>query len=249
MIILNWLKMIKKLIRKLIPNKFVNNLNIKLGVPSQRSSLVNLKKLGFSPINVLDVGAYEGHWASEMKSIFPDTKILMIEGQETKRSILLEKSKFIKDSSVAIALLGAEEKEVEFNIYETARSVYKEDNETTAKTKTIKLALLDDVVSNSSFNNNIDFIKLDTQGYELQILKGASKVLQSVQMVLMEVSLLGIYKDAPLAQDVIAYMKSKGFVLYDICSLMRRPYDNALFQADFLFIKEDHILRASTRWS
>lgn len=240
--------MIYKMIRRLIPNRFVNNLKNQFGVPNQKSSLLNLKKLGFNPVNILDIGAYEGNWALEMKSIFPKSNILMIEAQEAKRQILLKKSKLIKNSSVVIALLGATEKEVEFNIYETASSVYKEDNKTNAKISSIKLSLLDDIVSKSHFET-FDFIKLDTQGYELEILKGASKVLQSAQIVLMEVSLLGIYKDAPLAHEVILYMKTKGFVLYDICSLMKRPFDNALFQVDFLFMKEDYALRSSTRWS
>ncbi|QXU42329.1 hypothetical protein [Pedobacter sp. D749] len=125
--------MIYKMIRRLIPNRFVNNLKNQFGVPNQKSSLLNLKKLGFNPVNILDIGAYEGNWALEMKSIFPKSNILMIEAQEAKREILLEKSKLIKNSSVVIALLGATEKEVEFNIYETASSVYKEDNKTNAK--------------------------------------------------------------------------------------------------------------------
>lgn len=240
--------MITKLIRKLIPNKLISDLKMRLGVPCQKASFLRLKELGFSPVNVLDIGAYEGCWASEIKSIFQGANIMMIEGQEAKESVLLEKSKSIENSSVVIALLGAEEKEVEFNIYETASSVFKEDNETNAQIKTAKLSLLDDIVANTKFEN-VDLIKLDTQGYELEILKGATKTLQSAQIVLMEVSLLEIYKGAPLAHEVITYMNNKGFILYDICSMMRRPFDKALFQTDFLFIKKGHSLISSTRWA
>lgn len=235
------------IITRFIPNRFIKYLKNTFGVPSQESSLLKLKRLGFEPKNILDIGAYEGHWAKEIAVIFPNAHILMVEGQKAKEDILLKKSREIPNISLRIALLGATTKNVDFNIYETASSVFKEDNETNAKTEQVTLELLDDVVANTRFEK-ADFIKLDTQGYELEILKGGAKTLQSAQMVLMEVSLLGIYKGAPLVNEVIVFMKNNGFILYDICTLMRRPYDNALYQSDFLFIKQDHSLRTSTRW-
>lgn len=234
-------------IKRLVPNKFVIFLRRKLGTPSQQDSFIRLKELGFNPKKIIDIGAYEGNWATEINTIFPHAHILMIEGQKNKRPILLEKVKSIKNSTVKIALLGAEVKDVKFNIYETASSVFTEDNETDASEELITLSLLDDIVKDTHFEQ-ADLIKIDTQGYELEILKGGRNVFKSAQCVLLEVSLLGIYKEAPLVAEVIDYMKQNGFVLYDICSLMRRPYDKALFQSDFIFLKEEHPLRSSTRW-
>lgn len=240
-------KMIKQTVLALIPNYIIKQIKSKLGVPNQEDSLLRLKKLGFYPKTILDIGAYEGNWALEISNIFPKSPILMIEGQANKKSILSEKSKTIPHSEYKIALLGAETKKVTFNIYETASSVFTEDNETKAETAQIELQLLDNLVKGTKFEQ-VDFIKLDTQGYELEVLKGGAKTLQSAQMVLMEVSLLGIYKEAPLVDEVISFMKSHNFILYDICTLIRRPYDKALYQSDFLFIKRDHLLTTSTRW-
>jgi len=83
----------------------------------------------------------------------------------------------------------------------------------------------------------------------VEILKGGLNTLKAAQFVLLEVSLLNIYNNCPLVDEVMAFMKQQGFVLYDICSLLRRPYDNALNQCDFLFIKTDAALRSSTRWA
>jgi FkbM family methyltransferase len=240
--------MFKKLISKFIPDKFIKRLKDDLGVPSQQKSLLLLKKLGFSPNYVLDIGAYEGNWAIEFNQIFPAAKIMMIEGQQQKQEILLQKKELLQHSEVRIALLGAENKIVEFNIYDTASSVYKEDNETGASIEERELRLLDEILSNTVFSKP-DFIKIDTQGFELEILKGAMKTLQSAKAVLLEVSFLPIYKGAPLAAEVISFMEKNNFVVYDICSLMRRPYDKALFQSDFLFLQKDFHLRSSTRWA
>lgn len=236
------------LLKRFIPTSFKNNLKDKLGVPSQEYSFKHLKRLGYQPKLALDIGAYEGNWATSFLSIFPQVNILMVEGQEGKRSILQQKTNTNKQLDFQIALLGSSEKQVEFNIYETASSVLKEDNETGAKTETRTLTTLDQLTINTSFAKP-DFIKIDTQGYELEILKGAEKTMQQAEFILLEVSLIDIYKSCPLVAEVMAFMQAKGFVLYDVCSLMRRPYDKALYQSDFLFIKENSPFRADKRWS
>lgn len=235
------------LLKSFIPALFKNKLKEKLGVPSQEYSLKSLKKLGYQPKLVLDIGAYEGNWATSFSTIFPEAKILMLEGQKSKKDILQQKSVANKQLEFRIALLGSAEQEVEFNIYETASSVLKEDNETGAKVEIRTLTTLDQLTINTPFAQP-DFIKIDTQGYELEILKGAEKTMQHAQFILLEVSLIDIYKGCPMVAEVMAFMQAKGFVLYDIYSLMRRPFDKALYQSDFLFVKESSPFRADKRW-
>lgn len=235
------------LLKKIIPESIKKYIKSSSGAPDQRSSFMRLKDLGFNPKTILDIGAYEGNWAIEIHSLFPQANILLIEGQANKQKLLIEKVKSIPNAIVQIALLGADMKEVDFNIYETASSVFKEDNETGAQIEKVQLQLLDNLIKNTKFEYP-DLIKLDTQGYELEILKGGIKTLAHANAVLMEVSLLGIYNEAPLVDEVMSFMKANGFVLYDICSLIRRPYDNALYQSDFLFVKKNNQFRASTRW-
>src|SRR2546422_465251 len=94
------------------------------------------------------------------------------------------------------------------------------------------------------------FLKLDVQGYELEVLRGAERTLTATDVVLMEVSLLQYNAGAPLFAEVTAFMKAIGFVVYDICGQLRRAADEALFQADLLFVREDSTLRASKQfWS
>lgn len=240
--------MITSFIKKLIPEKAKNLLREKLGVPSQEYSLKNIRSLGFSPKFCLDIGAYEGYWSRDFKKIFPDCAILMIEGQQLKEPSLIKAEKEYQDVSYKIALLGASEANVTFNIYDTASSVLIEHHNTGAKLEERTLISLDKLLETNSLKKP-DFIKIDTQGYELEILKGAEEALKSAEFVLLEISFLDIYVNCPLVADVLIFMKERGFVVYDICTLMKRPLDNALFQSDFLFVKQGSQFRTDKRWS
>ena len=53
---------------------------------------------------------------------------------------------------------------------------------------------------------------------------------------------------APLFSDVVAFMADRQFLVYDFCHLHRRYADQAVFQMDVLFAREDSALRAENRF-
>lgn len=63
---------------------------------------------------------------------------------------------------------------------------------------------------------SIDFLKIDVQGYELEVLNGASKALNQVIGCELEVSFIEIYKNQPLFAEVDQFMRSRGFFLADL---------------------------------
>jgi FkbM family methyltransferase len=234
-------------IKRLFPQMAKKLIKEKLGVPSQESALKKLKALDYAPKTALDIGAYEGKWATTFRHIFNDCNILMIEGQTGKEKYLKALAEKYHNIDYNIVLLGSAVQPVKFNIYETASSVLEENNNTNAKVEERCLDTLDNLVKGSIYSAP-DFIKIDTQGYELEILKGAENSISNASAVLLEVSLLDIYKNCPLVNDVMSFMAKHNFVLYDICSLMRRPLDGALYQSDFLFVRKDSPLRGDKRW-
>ena len=82
-------------------------------------------------------------------------------------------------------------------------------------------------------------MKIDAQGYELEILKGAPKILRQAQAVILEVALIEINRGAPLLHDVVRFMYENGFVSYDVLEIHRRPLDRALNQLDIFFVREE----------
>ena len=64
--------------------------------------------------------------------------------------------------------------------------------------------------------DEVDFIKIDTQGYELSILKGCSSCLENVVGLEVEVEFESVYIGQPLFSEVDNYVKENGFILVDL---------------------------------
>jgi FkbM family methyltransferase len=209
-------------------------------------SFRNLRTLGFSPRRIVDVGAYVGGWTRMAKAIFPEAAVMMVEAQPSKEPELKRAcAEYTGEVNYRLALLGPEEREgVRFYELETGSSVLAEQSSIARKEATHRMLTLDGVLAESGFGG-ADLLKLDVQGYELEVLKGAGGALSGAEVVLLEVSLLRINEGAPLLRDVLNFMGERGFRAYDICSFIRRPLDNALWQTDIIFVSETSRLLAS----
>ncbi len=62
----------------------------------------------------------------------------------------------------------------------------------------------------------VDYIKIDTQGSELEILKGAEDMLQKVRCLEVEVEFNPIYLGQPIFSEVDIFLRSQGFVLWKL---------------------------------
>ncbi len=206
--------------------------------PSISGALRCLKERGFRPRLAIDIGAYHGEWTALFKAYFPESQVLMIEAQEDKRAKLQSVAeRFGSSVELRIALLGAVGgQSVRFAEMETGSSVYEEQSPFPRQVKELSTAALDDLLGERSLD--VDFIKLDVQGYELEVLRGAARAMGHAQCVLMEASLVPINRGAPLAAEVIRFMDSAGYRLLDFCSQIRRK-DGVLWQTDLLFVRND----------
>ena len=204
------------------------------------SRMVALKKLGFSPRLILDIGAYHGGWAKLAHQLFPQSKMFLIEANKNHQPAL-QKLDFIKGFD--IALLGEKpKKSVNFYLPPPSRpsagsSIYKEQTQAFNKCKVRKLPMntLDSVVKKLQLKN-IDFIKIDTQGSELNILKGGLKTVLKAEFILLETQILEYNLGAPYFKKVLDYMEKINFKLFDITEIHHLP-SGEMSQLDLLFVK------------
>jgi FkbM family methyltransferase len=227
-----------------------DDLKLALGVPSLQSVLRNMQRVGFSPKCILDIGAYHGEWTKLTSGIFTDAHFWMIEAQPQKMARLNDVARGVgADRAMVInALLGAEEKsEVEFNLMETGSSVLPENTAFPRTTTKLPMTTLDTLIA-ARMAGRPDFIKIDAQGYELEVLKGGLRALGDCEACLLETSLIEYNAGSPMLADVVGFMSAHGFVVYDLCGQSRRHSDASLFQLDVMFIKEDSNLRARRKF-
>jgi hypothetical protein len=93
-----------------------------------------------------------------------------------------------------------------------------------------------------------ELLKLDVQGYELEILEGYKRHFDACQVIQSEISLVPIIEGAPLLHDVVNYLHERRFVMFDVDELIRAPSDGAVWQIDALFCRMDSRLRKDRVW-
>lgn len=212
--------------------------------PNMEMGLAAMAARGFSPRTIIDAGAFEGNWSRLAKNIWPSCSLVMIEPNLAKTEILLGVAKDL-DAVLFSELLGADnDKSVPFYVMESGSSIMAERSAVPRTAETRRLRTLDSLPVDIKAPA---FLKIDAQGYELEILKGAGRVLPAFEAVLLEVAIIEINEGAPLLHEVVAFMKSHGFVAYDILEIHRRPLDKALNQVDIVFVNEQSRLISDKR--
>ena len=196
------------------------------------------------------MGAYRGEFAALCFQLWPQTAVTCFEVLPEPSRDILKLAEANQNLQLVPCLLGAKNQEqVEFNLAETASSVLAEHDQAHANRATFPMRTLDAVVERELGGRVPEFLKIDVQGYELEVLKGATQSLPAVEVVLAEVNFLEIYEGVPLLGEFMAWMNDRGWVPYDICGLIRRPLDRALWQADMIFVPENSRFRADKHYA
>ena len=95
---------------------------------------------------------------------------------------------------------------------------------------------------------NLDFVKIDTEGSELNILKGSKNTLKNVLGLEIECNLFHLREDSPLFEDIRNYLKNYGIIFVDFLNIIRwemNNYKSLIGQpqfADVLFLKDPSIV-------
>lgn len=204
---------------------------------------INLKNMGFYPDAILDIGAHHGNWTKSTMSIFPNSKFYLFEGINYNELKIFKNN---PDIYVTNELLNDKIEEVDW--YEeknTGDSFFKENTKYFLKTQPIKRKTIDlnSIIDRDNIltdKKNI-FIKIDTQGAEIPILKGSGKILSRTDFIVLEIPLFGKYNEGvPNFLEHIQFMDSIGFIPFDIVD---NHYINGFnMQIDMLFINKHHKL-------
>ena len=217
-----------------------------LGLFTLKNALWHLQRNGFVPSLVVDVGANTGHWSQWTHSVFPLASFFLVDADPANAPSLHNVCNSLPQCKFSISLLGPESRQaVTFYQMGSGSSVLPERTSNSRQVLELPMSTLDQVVTTNSPGPIL--LKLDVQGFELEILRGANQLLAKTEVVIIECSLIEYNTGAPLIADVLSFMRDRGFVFYDICGCSRRFQDEVLFQIDAVFVREGSDLRKPFR--
>ena len=193
-----------------------------------------------NPASILDIGANVSVWSKEAKEKWPNAIIHMVEANP-------ECEPFLKQSGIpyTMALLSDTEKDAIF--YQrrcggtsTGDSLYREDTPWYADDQLVETPMRTTTLDRLFPDQAFDYLKLDVQASELDIIKGGPILVQKAKWIQLEVPA----KDAkpynigsPTYQEVMNYMASIGFCYKETLEDLCHPITRETVQHDILFEK------------
>ncbi len=228
-------KAIKSLARRL--GYRIEKINPKILPPKSMSEgLASLAKK--HQINtIIDIGASDGRWSESAMRYYPFCQYLLVEAQPVHEAALKHFINAHNNSQYTLAAAGDREGQIYFDANDplggqASFTPYELNN------IVVPVTSIDIEIKNRNLPGPY-LLKTDTHGFEVPILKGASKTIRETEIIIMECYNFKIGPDCLLFYEMCDYLGELGFRCIDLVDPLWRPYDHSLWQMDLIFVKKD----------
>lgn len=185
------------------------------------------KKLPDQNFIILDIGGGVGASVILYNKFFPENKILVFEPILENYNIIKSRTSQFPNINVFNYAVGTENSKKQINIanritsssllplsVDPCSNVFDEKNLGRNRVENVEVVRLDDFLQN--IQGDIGIIKIDVQGYEMNVLKGSEESLERAKIILLEQSNHDGYSGSPKYYEIDSYLREHGFTLYDI---------------------------------
>tara|TARA_B100000963_G_C22639349_1_gene679505 strand:+ start:375 stop:1097 length:723 start_codon:yes stop_codon:yes gene_type:complete len=199
---------------------------------------------------VLDVGANIGQFAKSIRKTGYDGEIISFEPLSEVYDKLIKNS--INDKKWKVypkCAIGSSRSEVTINVSKNLFSssvlnILDEHVNPAPDSKYIDSYLvdqikLDDLDFDEDFNSV--FLKIDVQGYELDVLKGATKLLDKTSLIKVEISYTQLYDNSTNWRSLVDFLNKKDFEIWDVENGFRNPNNYRLLQSDLILVNKKYV--------
>jgi len=190
---------------------------------------------------VLDIGANDGRYATEIRSSGWDGQIISFEPQpDVFRRLTQNMGSDPKWSGLQVGL-GSRETSMMMNSYGMdvlSSFLEKIDDDQHVEQIEVSVKRVDSIYDEITKGYHRPFVKMDTQGFELEIIKGFGTKIDRVVGWQIELSVEPLYDGQPPMEEVLAIMRSHGFSLWRILPGLRDPKTLQSFEMDGIFFRK-----------
>jgi FkbM family methyltransferase len=184
-----------------------------------------LRRIGFEPRVIYDIGAYNASWSNIIQEIFPDTRVILFDASMSNISYYSNKEYFT-------TCLSNEKKEVDF--YELPsdkriKSYYKPktmSNDSSIKTTTDTLT---EIVNRYGLPYP-DIIRINCCGAEKDIIEGGEEIIKKAKYLIVNLQNEELFKEAPLANITGPYINSLNFEIKNVLDIFNTPLIDYVFE-------------------
>ena len=207
----------------------------------------NIKKTVPHLDNIIDVGANSGQFTKVASNFYPNAKINSFEPLPNlypKIERLFSANKNITTHNLA---LGNEVGVIKFNKYNfghvssilqiSADNIHFPQSDNDLEKIDVQIKTLDSLSLLNKENPGITLLKLDVQGYELEVLKGAEETLKNIDYIVIEANLEQLYINQPSLNQMYNYLDSKGYEIKGMLDF-NLGNGNKYIEIDLLFSKK-----------
>lgn len=197
---------------------------------------------------VLDVGANTGQWAGETLGDGFSGKVFSFEPCLEAYTLLTRNARGGSHTCLHMGL-GAEDGRAHFFVTKGTvnssflkpmkRTVELNRSSAVADEREVEVRRLDGVIKDLGIADEHLYLKIDTQGFEREVLRGAGDTLLRTDAVEVELSLVELYNEQALLPDVWGVLTEAGFRPAWVERGFRCPGDIWLMQLDGLFVREN----------
>jgi FkbM family methyltransferase len=214
------------------------------------AAVMRLPQRGFKVETIIDVGAAKGSWAELAAAAFPHAKVFMIEALREREGTLKSLCQARRGFSYHIGAAGSKPGAVSFLVTDDldGSGVSPEVNQEDPRVRTVETDSLDNLADRHGLKPPF-LLKLDTHGFEVPIIEGAERLLESTQVVIIECySFQGKTCSRLLFWEMCEWMRKRGFRCFDLVDPILRPSDGVLWQVDLFFARSDWPSFSDLKW-
>ena len=175
----------------------------------------HLKSLGFDVKTVVDVGIAFG--TSPIYDAFPRAKYFLVEPVAECRP-MLEQLKQRLDAEYFLVAAGAENGEITFNVHDdiSGSSIFAqvEGKALDGEARKTPMRRLDSLLPEKL--EHPVFLKVDTQGAEIEVLKGLGARINEIDLMILETTMMPMRHGIPQFADIVRFCDEVGFAVYDV---------------------------------